>query len=177
MSSATSQVEASDSAQVKVGLTAILIPVLLSTILTLGVVGGGVVWLLRSGRLGGGVASGPVSAPTTPVASHVVVLEPMIVNLADGRSYLRAGISLRIRDEAKLEKKEETPKDAKGVDSSAIALRDTTLGVLSSTTADALLTPGGRDLLKKTLEAAYKEHNAETHVMDVYFTEFLVQRG
>ena len=167
-------------AAAKVGLAAILIPVVMSTVLTLGTVGGFAFWFAKSGKLGSviaGTATPPTSSIVKPPPSHVVVLEPMIVNLADGRSYLRAGVSVRLRDQDKAIRGSETAKDAKGVDESSIALRDTTLTILSGATADGLLAPGGRDALKKLLENAYKTHNEESHVMDVYFTEFLVQRG
>jgi flagellar FliL protein len=157
----------------------ILIPVLLSSLLTLGAMAGGVYWLMQSGRLGSTPANATqvTSKPAALVASHVTALEPMIVNLADGRSYLRVSVSLRMRDDVKAEKSEEGSKPEKGADGVVTALRDTTLSVLSSSTADSLLAPEGRAALKKTLEAAYKEHNEESHVLDVYFTEFLVQRG
>ena len=173
------------STTAKVGLGSILIPVLLSTALTMAAVSGGVVWLLRSGRLGAGAAPvAPVAAqpPTivfAPQQTHVLALEPMIVNLADtgGRSYLRAAISLRIRDEEKTDKKEEEKKDPKAVDGAAAALRDTTLNVLSSETSDSLLQPDGRDRLKKKLDEQYKLHNTDTRVIEIFFSEFLVQRG
>jgi flagellar FliL protein len=167
-------------AAAKVGLTSILIPVLLSTVITLGAVGGGVMWLLKSGKLGGAAAPAPeVKVVEAPPASHVVALEPMVVNLADagGRSYLRAAVSLRLKDEPKTEKKEEAPKDPKAVDGTATALRDTTLTILSRESSDTLLAPDGREMLKKTLEHEYKERNPETKVLEVYFTDFLVQRG
>ncbi len=165
-------------------MMSILIPVLLSTVVTLGAVGGGVYWLMKSGKLGGAAApSATGAAPPieviAPAASHVLALEPMIVNLADpgGRSYLRAAVSLRIRDEVDLKgKKEEAPKDPKAVDGAAAALRDTTLSVLSSETSDSLLAAGSRETLKKKLDEQYKLHNVETRVLEIYFTEFLVQR-
>ena len=180
-----STLETSAPAPAKVGLVSILIPVLISTALTLAAVGGGVFWLLHSGKLGSaapGAATAQTIAPTVviaPPASHVLALEPMIVNLSDpgGRSYLRAAVSLRLQDEAKLEKKEEAPKDPKAVDGQAAALRDTTLAVLSSETSDTLLAPASREILKKQLEDEYKLHNPETRVLEIYFTEFLVQRG
>jgi flagellar FliL protein len=172
---------ATPPAPAKVGLTAILVPVLLSTVLALGAVGGGVFWLIKSGKLGG-VSAASAAAPVVvvaPPATHVLALEPMIVNLADsgGRSYLRASVSLRIKDEAKTEKKEEAPKDPKAADGAAAALRDTTLTVLSRESADGLLAPEGRESLKKTLEKEFKLRNTETPVVEVYFTDFLVQRG
>ena len=168
----------------KVGLGVILIPVLLSTVLTLGVVGGSGFYLIRSGKLGGGAQSAvtqPAIAPiivVAPPASHVLALEPMIVNLSDanGRAYLRASVSLRIRDEEKAEKQQEK-KDLKAVDAVATELRDTTLAVLSRQTSDGLLVPDGREALKQTLEHEYKVRNTEIPVFEVYFTDFLVQRG
>ncbi len=162
-------------------MMSILIPVLLSTVVTLGAVGGGVFWLMKSGKLGGiGAASAVAATPVIAApASHVLALEPMIVNLADpgGRSYLRAAVSMRIRDEEKAEgKKEEAPKDPKAVDGAAAALRDTTLSVLAGETSDQLLAPDSRETLKKKLEDQYKLHNTETRVLEIYFTEFLVQR-
>ena len=120
--------------------------------MALGAVGGGIFWLLRSGKLAGAMAiaatapAQPASAPV-PLASHVLALEPMIVNLADpgGRSYLRAGISLRLRDEEELKgKTEEEKKDSKAVDGTATALRDTSLAVLSGQTSDELLSPAAK---------------------------------
>ena len=170
------------AAPAKLGLTAILIPVLLSTALALGAVGGGVFWLIKSGKLGGVSAATAAPAPVIVVApppSHVLALEPMIVNLSDagGRSYLRAAVSLRIKDEPKSEEKKEEKKDPKAVDGAATALRDTTLTVLSRETADTLLAPQGRETLKGKLQQEFKLHNAETPVLEVYFTDFLVQRG
>ena len=165
-------------------MMSILIPVLLSTVVTLGAVGGGIFWLLKSGKLGGAATSAAAASPSptvivAPAASHVLALEPMIVNLADpgGRSYLRAGVSLRIRDEEEPKgKKEEEKKDPKAVDGTAVALRDTTLSVLSSQTSEELLAPDSRENLKKKLDEQYKLRNTDTHVLEIYFTEFLVQR-
>ena len=160
----------------------VLVPVLLSTLITLGAVGGGVSWLLKSGRLGAAAAGPAAASPAiiiAPPPTHVLALEPMIVNLADtgDRSYLRAAISLRIRDEEKPDKKEEEKKDPKAVDGAAAALRDTTLTVLSSETSDSLLQPDSREILKKKLDEQYKLHNTDSRVLEIYFTEFLVQRG
>ena len=114
-----------------------------------------------------------------PPASHVLALEPMIVNLSDagGRSYLRATVSLRIKDEPRIEDHKDEKKDPKAVDGTAAALRDTTLTVLSRENADSLLAPDGRDALKAKLQQDFKLHNTETPVLEVYFMDFLVQRG
>ena len=177
-----SAIPADTTVHAKVGLSTILLPVLLSTGLTLAVVGGAAFWALRSGKLKSAAVPVVAAVPTIVIApppSHVLALEPMIVNLSDsgGRSYLRAAVSLRIRDEDKTEKKEEAPKDPKAADPVATALRDTTLNVLSSESAEGLLAPEGRESVKVKLDTQYKLHNAEARVLEVYFTEFLVQRG
>ena len=131
----------------------------------------------------GGQAQGrgedAASGEALPV-SHVVALEPMVVNLSDAgaRSYLRASISLRVADEAKSKGKERKEGKADKPDPAvSAALRDTTLSVLGAQTSEILLAPGGLDALKKCLRQTYALENRDTHVLDVYVTDFLVQRG
>ena len=104
----------------------------------------------------------------------------MVVNLSDagGRAYLRASISLRMAEEAsgKAEKAEGKP-DPAAVAGKTAALRDTTLSVLGAQTSDGLLGTGGVAGVKKQLRERYALDNPEVHVLDVYFTDFLVQRG
>src|SRR5580698_3121070 len=81
-----------------------LIPLLIAVVVgvvvaTLGV-GGVVYYLVRTGRLlnrEGGAHRVEALAPT---ATHVVVLDPLLVNLADagGSSYLRVAMTLRVAD-------------------------------------------------------------------------------
>jgi len=176
--------ESATPSQSNVSMRTILVPVLLSTLVTLSIVGGGVYYLIHAGKLGGisSAASTQVQAPpvivVAPPASHVLALEPMIVNLSDsgGHAYLRATISLRIQDEDKSEKKEEK-KDPKVGDAVATELRDTTLAVLSRQTSDVLLQADGREILKTSLEQEYKQRHREIPVLEIYFTDFLVQRG
>ncbi len=193
MSTASTEPIAPALPAAKVGLIPILIAVVLSTVVALGAVGGVGFYLVKSGKLSP-VAAG--SAPTEKKKdaasneqmpgelppSHVLALEPMVVNLSDpgGRGYLRASISLRIADEllAKGEKKkEEGKKDDKPDPGVSAALRDTTLAVLGEQTSDSLLQVGGLDALKKKMRQTYAIQNRETHVLDVYVTDFLVQRG
>jgi flagellar basal body-associated protein FliL len=55
-------------------------------------------------------------------------------------------------------------------------LRDTILSVVSAYTADDLLTPTGKSKLKQELLTTLRERVPAAHVVEVYFTEFLVQR-
>jgi len=110
-----------------------------------------------------------------------MVLEPLLVNLADagGSSYLRVALTLRVADAA--DKKgtranDEKSKNDKGMDDAVAAVRDTVLTVLGRETADGLLAADGKEHLKAELKSALAEHNAELKVKDVFFTDFLVQR-
>ncbi len=169
----------------------ILIAVVLAVVLALGAVGGAGYWFVHSGKLAalmpasaaGGERAHVAEAPAELPPSHILALEPMVVNLSDpgGRAFLRASISLRLQDEVKPKgDKAEKPEGGKGekVESAAnLALRDTTLTLLASQTSDTLLSSGGLEALKKKLRETYALQNTETHVLDVYVTDFLVQRG
>ena len=139
---------------------------------------GGVIYdLARTGRLpmqGGTVRK---AEAVVPVTTHAMVLEPLLVNLADagGESYLRVALTLRIADVA--EKKGAKAKDEKsGSDDAVAAVRDTVLTVLGRQTADGLLAADGKDHLKSALNLALAEHNKDLKVTDIFFTDFLVQR-
>jgi flagellar FliL protein len=140
-----------------------------------------VYYLARTGRLpiqGGTVQK---TAAVVPVVTHAMVLEPFVVNLADagGSSYLRVALTLEVADVA--DKKDAKSKDAesskdKGADEGAAAVRDTVLTVVGQQTADNLLAANGKERLKAALKSALAEHNANLKVMDLFLTDFLVQR-
>jgi len=147
---------------------------------TLGV-GGGVYYLAHTGRL---PMPGAATQKTESVAlatTHAMVLEPLLVNLADagGSSYLRVALTLRVADVVdKKRTKDDGEKnnDGKSSDDAVAAVRDTVLAVLGRQTADGLLAADGKERLKIELKAALAEHNADLKVKDVFFTDFLVQR-
>jgi len=127
---------------------------------------------------GGAIQRTEAVALTT---THAMVLEPLLVNLADagGSSYLRVALTLRVADVA--DKKgakasDEKSKNDKGAEDAVAAVRDTVLTVLGRQTADGLLAADGKEHLKTELKAALAEHNADLKVKDVFFTDFLVQR-
>jgi flagellar FliL protein len=162
-----------------------IVPLLISVaagvvLATLGV-GGGVYYLAHTGRL---PMQGAATQKTESVAlttTHAMVLEPLLVNLADagGSSYLRVALTLRVADvvDKKAAKADgEKTKDDKSSDDGVTAVRDTVLAVLGRQTADGLLAADGKERLKIELKAALAEHNADLKVKDVFFTDFLVQR-
>jgi flagellar FliL protein len=147
-----------------------------------GLAAGGVVYyFVHSGRIPMQRASAQKTEADLPISTHAMVLEPLLVNLADagGNSYLRVSLTLRIAVEADkkgAKAKDEKDKDDKNVDDTIAAVRDTVLTVLGRQTADGLLAADGKEHLKKELKAALAEHNSDLKLMDVFFTDFLVQR-
>lgn len=162
-----------------------LIPLLIAVVVgvvvaTLGV-GGVVYYLVRTGRLPGREAAAHRTELSPPAVTHAMVLDPLLVNLADagGSSYLRIAMTLRVADAAEgkdTKPKDEKPKEGKENSDAVASVRDTMLTVLGRQTADRLLAVNGKEELKAELKTALAEHNADLKVMDVFFTDFLVQR-
>lgn len=175
------------TSQLKPGFVQLLMAIVAAVLICVLVLAGAIYFLAKSGRLGG-VAAARLSTSGAPKAetvveppSHAMVLEPMVVNLADegGKTYLRLGLTLRVMDPAlkKGEKaKEEQPKEAKEISDADAAVRDTALEVLGRQTTEKLLAPEGKEQLKRELKAEFTQHNPELKVTEVFFTEFLVQR-
>jgi flagellar FliL protein len=144
-------------------------------------IGGGFYYLVRSGRLS---LSGNIKHKAEVVAlppTHVIVLEPLLVNLADsgGSSYLRVVVALRVANASGTKfasPQEQEGKNDKGMDAAIAPIRDTLLTVLSRQTSDELLAADGKEHLKTAMKAALAEHNPDMKAQDVFFTDFLVQR-
>jgi len=137
--------------------------------------GGGFYYLLRSGRLaikGRAAKAAPVAAANT----HLVALDPLLVNLADagGSAYLRLSMTLQVEDDTA--KKGAEAKGSIGGDDVMAGIRDTALAVLGRETADELLAADGKERLKAELKRSLAEHNAGLKVKQIFFTDFLVQR-
>ena len=167
----------------KVPFVPLVIAVITAVIVAMAIAGGGICWLVRSGRLP--LPTGPAAATkaeaAAPLATHAMVLEPLVVNLADagGKAYLRVALTLRVvdaDDKKNAKAKEEKPKDGKSSGEDEAAVRDTLLTVLGQDTADTLLAADGKEHAKAELKAALAEHASEIKVSDIFFTEFLVQR-
>lgn len=127
------------------------------------------------GYVGKGMLAGPAEPEPDPtkVAGKVITLEPMTLNLADGR-YLKLTLALQLSEAA-------SPPPG-SVDEAAGAVPeldgakalDASISVLGKRTYHELLAPGGRASAQKTLSARVnKLYHGE--VLEVYFTEFLMQ--
>ena len=105
------------------------------------------------------VFAGDADAKPEPVAGEVLPLEPIQINLAGGH-YLRLGMALQLTEEAY---------EADG--SKAL---DAAIDQLSGMPMEELTQPAGRRAEKKALmKKLDKVYHQE--VMDVYFTEFVMQ--
>jgi flagellar FliL protein len=167
--------------KMKLPVVTLLIVVILGASVATAAVAGGIFFLMKSGKLALGAAAGqagPGEASGEP--GHPIVLEPILVNLADegGHAYLRLGLTLDVEGEAA---KAEGGADGKGAgdgktpSEQALAVRDTVLAVLGQQTSAWLLGPDGKEHLKIELKEALAKHNPQLKVKDIYFTDFLVQ--
>ena len=172
------------AAPAKPPIMMLLVLIVVTVLLTVGGVAGIVIYLAKSGRLTTNGAAVAVSAPAPKadelkVATHAMVMEPMLVNLvdADGHGYLRAGITLQIENPPKKKsEKEPEAKDGKVAAEVSAPLRDAVLAVLGRQRSEELLMPDGKERLKRELKLALAERVPESKVTEIYFTDFLVQR-
>lgn len=163
------------------GMFSMMLAMIVAGVIAVAGCGGVVVWLAKSGKLGLPTGVTKVEAATTaePAKTHVVALDPLLVNLADegGHSYLRVGLSLRVEDKPVVKgAKPEEPAKGKPVNEFEAEERDAALSVMGRATTTELLETEGKEQLKKALQAALKERVPEVKVQDVLFTDFLVQR-
>jgi len=162
-----------------------VIPLILAMLVTVGgSIGGAMYWLVKSGRLP--VAGAPViiqAAKADAPKTRLIALDPLLVNLTDqgGTGYLRVVMVLRVDDPPA--SKDAKPKDEKPPEKGKVVineddtmLRDAALTVVGHETSAALLAPDGKEHLKDELRAEFAKRVTTVKVIDVMFTEFLVQR-
>jgi flagellar basal body-associated protein FliL len=106
-----------------------------------------------------------------PKVTSVLHLETFIVNLADEdqQTFLRVGIDLGVTGPESKAKEGEAPQ-------SSAPIRDVILGVLMATRSSDLATVDGKQKLKQQLLRQVNERLPSSHVQEIYFTEYLLQR-
>ena len=157
-----------------------------AVVLAVGLLGGG---FLMSRGGGGAAAAAPADAAATgegeaphePEPGEIVVVDPITLNLADGR-FLKVGLALQLPKAeggdgeaahgAEGEGEEEAAEG--GVDTFTVKALDETIAVLGDLTYAELAAPGGRAAAKERLSHAVAERY-EGEVMGVMFTEFVMQ--
>lgn len=170
---ATSEANASAS-KVKLPVAMLLIVVLLGSLLGAAGAGGGLYYLMQSGKLPGGTET---AQRTSEGPLHPMVLEPILANLADdgGHAYLRLGVTLNVEGAAAKGETSGEAKSGKTPSEEDLAVRDTVLAVLGQQTSTWLLGPDGKEHLKIELKDALAKRNAQLKIKDIFFTDFLVQ--
>lgn len=166
------------ASKVKLPTMMLLIVVMLGSLLGAGVAGGGVYFLMESGKfpVGATAEDGAVKAMGEG-SEHTMVLDPILVNLADegGHAYLRLGLTLNVESDSAKSATGGDAKSGKTSNEQELAIRDTVLAVLGQQTSTWLLGPDGKEHLKIELREALAKHNAQVKVKDLFFTDFLVQ--
>lgn len=119
------------------------------------------------GAAGASPAPAPAAVEEKVELGEVVVLDPVTVNLADGR-VLKVGVALQLSADAKHAKAEKDD-PTKGFAPALDAVLDT-LGRHSMT---ELVEPGGRDRAKEALVERLEELS-HGDVVDVYFHQFVM---
>jgi len=109
---------------------------------------------------GAGAAGGP---PTTLAPGQILDLDPITLNLSDGR-FLKVGISLQLAKGSSADKMK--TESAKALDAA--------IGLLSAKSYNDLVAPGGRDQAKAELSKRVADLY-EGKVLGVYFTNFIMQ--
>jgi flagellar FliL protein len=166
--------------QAKIPLGPLMIAVIAGVLIAILCVGGGMYYLVRSGRLLSQTTTSTKTESAVALITHPIVLDPMLVNLADvnGSAYLRVSLALRVVDQGGKKNSKPTDEKTASLNDSGVtaALRDTALTVLGRQTSGGLLASDGKENLKKQLQLAFAQHNSDVKVANVFFTDFLVQR-
>jgi flagellar FliL protein len=121
-------------------------------------------------KWGGGAVEAKAAEPEPPPATGIVALEPFVVNLADtgATRFLRVNLSLIVQDEEHAKELEENAVDKARV-------RSAILELLAQQEAGKLVTPEGKDELKKAIAERIAHAAHELKVVDVLFSEFVIQ--
>ena len=108
--------------------------------------------------------------PAAEGPGGIVPLDPFVVNLADtgATRFLRVNLSLVVADEEQAKEVEENAVEKARV-------RSAILELLAQQNASDLVTPEGKDTLKKTIAERVAHASHALKVSDVLFSEFVIQ--
>ncbi len=128
--------------------------------------GAGAAWWM----FGGSTTEAAAAAEPELAARGVFAFEPFLVNLADegGQRFLKATVSLVV----------ENPEEAKHIEEAPVLvahIRSAIIEVLTQQTAPALVTPEGKTALKQAIKDRTSPLLPDKKVLDVLFSEFVVQ--
>ncbi len=106
--------------------------------------------------------------PSIEQVKGTLALEPFLVNLADTEEsrFVKSTFQLGLAEEPS-----ENEKDAVAI----AAMRDSIITLLSSKTADQILTPQGKDKLREEIRMRVASVAPQIKVVEVYIVDFVVQ--
>ncbi len=135
------------------------------------IVGGAAFWVyphFRGAKSGGDAKAEHAQKPVLEQVKATMALEPFLVNLADTEEsrFVKGTFQMGLAEE--LSKKE---KDTVAI----AAVRDSIITLLSSKTADQILTPQGKDKLREEIRARVNVVSPQLKVLEVFIVDFVVQ--
>ena len=143
----------------------LLVKLVIAVVLLGGIGGGAAWWFLR------GTPTEAKEAAEPPLEERgLLTFEPFLANLTDegGNRFLKANIALVVETEAEAKHLEEKPVVIGH-------LRSAILELLTVQSAPVLVTPEGKETLKKKIKDRTSEILKDKKVLDVLFSEFVVQ--
>jgi flagellar FliL protein len=157
-----------DGAGAKKSRKGLVLALLLVTLVAGGGAGGYWWWQGRAQASEGGQAGEAHASDETP--SGMLTFEPFVVNLADkdAARYLKVNLRLVVSGV-------DDPAEVQEDPVRMLRLRSAILEYLSQQTADVLVTPEGKDALKKAVAERATPLLGHGKVTDVLFSEFVVQ--
>jgi flagellar FliL protein len=137
--------------------------------------GGGGAWFWWSTRAAAAADAHKVAE--APKETAIVALEPFLINLADkdAARFLRVTLQLVIDDKELAEAFAAKHEGADAHQVEKVRLRSALLELLTTQTSDRLVTSEGKTALKKAIAERASTVLEETKVVDVLFTDFVVQ--
>jgi flagellar FliL protein len=138
------------------------------------IAGGAAFWAIPyfrgTGKASADAKGGHSGKAAAEQVKATLALEPFLVNLADTEEsrFVKSSFQLGLTEELSEKEKEK--------DSVAIAaMRDSIITLLSSKTADQILTPQGKDKLREEIRQRVNAVSSEIKVVEVYIVDFVVQ--
>jgi flagellar protein FliL len=136
------------------------------------IAGGAAFWayphFIGGSQSGSDAKAGHVPKPVLEQVKATLALEPFLVNLADTEEsrFVKGTFQMGLAEELS-EKEKDTVAIA--------AVRDSIITLLSSKTADQILTPQGKDKLREEIRARVNVVSPQLKVLEVFIVDFVVQ--
>jgi flagellar protein FliL len=146
--------------------------ILIGSIVLVLIIGGAAFWayprFMGGAKSGSAEKAGHTQKAVAEKVKATLALEPFLVNLADKEEsrFVKGTFQMGLAEEPK-----EKEKDVVAI----AAMRDSIITLLSSKTADQILTPQGKDKLREEIRARVNVISPQLKVLEVFIVDFVVQ--